>query len=192
MVTGLAASPGRKTVFLDRDGVLVVPEFRNGRSYAPRTLDAYMQYDEARPCLLRLKEAGFLLVVVTNQPDVGSGLVSLQDLEDMHSRLRDSLPVDSIETCTHTAEQCCDCRKPKPGMLLASAKRFNIDLARSFMVGDRASDIAAGAAAGCQTAFLDLCYTSEAGPERVDFRATSLPAITDWILKRDIPAGVSR
>lgn len=187
-----ATGGGRKAVFLDRDGVLVIPEFRNGRSYAPRRLDAYALYDEAGPCLARLKAAGFLLVVVTNQPDVGAGLVSPRDLDDMHRQLRDALPVDGIETCTHTAEQRCECRKPRPGMLLRAAERLGIDLARSFMVGDRASDAAAGVAAGCRTAFLDLSYTAEAAPEHADFRATSLPAITEWILQQDAPRGVSR
>ena len=184
----MASAPGdrgSKAVFLDRDGVLVIPEFRNGRSYAPRSLDDYALYEEAGPCLSQLSAAGFVLVVATNQPDVGLGLMSRQVLEDMHRKLRDTLPVDAIEVCTHTAEQQCSCRKPKPGMLIQAAERLGIDLARSFMVGDRASDIAAGAAAGCRTAFLDLSYVAETPPERPDFRATSLGTITDWILSQE-------
>lgn len=192
MVTrGGQPSHETKAVFLDRDGVLVIPEFRNGRSYAPRTLETYTLYDDAKPCLDRLKAAGFLLVVVTNQPDVGAGLVSPHDLEDMHRQLRAALPVDQIETCTHTADQGCECRKPKPGMLLRASERLGINRSRSFMVGDRASDAAAGLAAGCRAAFLDHSYTAETGPTYADFRATSLPAITDWILAQDAAGRVS-
>jgi D-glycero-D-manno-heptose 1,7-bisphosphate phosphatase len=169
-------------VFLDRDGVLVIPEFRDGRSYAPRSMDAFSIYEDAKPCLARLKAAGFILVVVTNQPDVGAGFLSSRELETMHETLRAGLPIDHVEVCIHTQNQQCDCRKPKPGMLMRAAELYDIDLASSFMVGDRASDVAAGRAAGCRTAFLDLSYEAEAPPTEVDFRAGSLPAITDWII----------
>ena len=192
MVTTAVPQSRSKAVFLDRDGVLVIPEFRDGRSYAPRSLDDYALYEEAGPCLEQLKAAGFLLVVVTNQPDVGKGLVDRRDLEKMHEILRDALPVDAIEVCTHTQGERCACRKPKPGMLLQAADRLGIDLGRSFMVGDRASDAAAGAAAGCHTAFLDLAYESEAPPAEVDFRAKSLSTITEWILRQDSALGAQQ
>ncbi|MDP4025862.1 HAD family hydrolase [Methylobacterium sp. NEAU 140] len=178
----------RKAVFLDRDGVIVVPEFRNGRSYAVRKLADFAVYPEAGPALERLKGAGFVLVVVTNQPDVGAGLVDAAVLEDMHDRLSGMVAIDRIEVCTHTAAQSCDCRKPKPGLLLRAADVLSIDLARSFMVGDRASDIDAGRRAGCRTAFRDLGYTAEAPPEVVDFRSPSLPAIVEWIISADAAA----
>lgn len=179
-------------MFLDRDGVLVVPEFRNGRSYAVRSLGDYVLYPEARPCLAELKAAGFLLVVVTNQPDVGAGLLDRQVLERMNRILLEELPVDAVEVCTHTADRRCACRKPRPGMLLQAADRLGIDLGRSYMVGDRASDAAAGAAAGCRTAFLDLAYEAEAPPETVDFRAASLSRITEWILASDSAPGAQQ
>lgn len=176
---------GRRAVFLDRDGVLVVPEFRNGRSYAPRSVRGFAVYPEARACVERLRAAGFLVIVVTNQPDVGAGHVSAAVLDQMHAILRQAMPVDEIAVCTHMADQNCDCRKPKPGMLTGAAERRGIDLARSFMVGDRASDTLAGAAAGCRTAFLDLSYETESKPEQADFYGSSLPGITDWILSVD-------
>lgn len=182
MVKAGSSSPGSKAVFLDRDGVLVVPTFRNGRSYAPRSLEQFATYPAARSCLDRLKEAGFLIVVVTNQPDVGGGFLEREVVEEMHVRLRRELPVDLVEVCTHTSEAGCDCRKPKPGMILEASRRHGIDLGRSFMVGDRASDTAAGRAAGCRTAFLDLSYEAERPPENADFYGSSLPEITDWIL----------
>jgi D-glycero-D-manno-heptose 1,7-bisphosphate phosphatase len=151
----------RRAVFLDRDGVLTVPEFRDGRSFAPRRLEDFRIFEDAPESLRRLKAAGFLLVVVTNQPDVGHGLVERSVIEAMHCRLGEALPVDAIEACYHRPGDGCDCRKPKPGMLRRAAARLDIDLGRSFMIGDRGSDVAAGRAVGCTTIFIDLGYRGE-------------------------------
>jgi D-glycero-D-manno-heptose 1,7-bisphosphate phosphatase len=183
MVTGAAP---RKAVFLDRDGVIVVPSFRKGRSYAPTAMQDFAIYPDALASLQLLKQAGYLLIVVTNQPDVGAGIVSYEVLQEMHSTLRRVLPVDDIKVCVHTAGDNCDCRKPKPGMLLEAAATAGIDLARSIMVGDRASDTAAGAAAGCRTAFLDLSYEAELPPKDADFYGSSLAEITTWILSSEM------
>jgi D-glycero-D-manno-heptose 1,7-bisphosphate phosphatase len=149
---------GTRAVFLDRDGVLVVPEFRDGRSFAPRRLADFRLYDDASATLARLKTAGFRLVVVTNQPDVGDGLVAREIIEEMHGILASALPVDAIEACYHGHADVCDCRKPKPGMLERAARRLGIDCRQSFMIGDRGSDIAAGRAVGCTTILIDLGY----------------------------------
>ncbi len=179
----VAAPQQRRAVFLDRDGVLVRPDFRDGRSFAPTTLDGFAIIPDARPCLDRLKDAGFRLIVVTNQPDVGAGRVQREIVAQMHDRLCAALPVDDVRVCFHTRDDACDCRKPLPGMLRDAARDNDIDLTASIMVGDRASDIVAGEAAGCRTAFIDLGYTAEAPPERPDFVARSLCEVTDWILK---------
>jgi D-glycero-D-manno-heptose 1,7-bisphosphate phosphatase len=173
---------GARAVFLDRDGVLVVPQFRDGRSFAPTTLDAF-RIDEAAPeCLGSLKRAGFLLVVVSNQPDLGKGLIAPSVMDEMNRRLRAALPLDDVRVCPHRQDEHCDCRKPLPGMLVAAAKQLGIALDRSFMVGDRASDIAAGRAAGCRTVFLDLDYTAEPKPDDADFSVRSLRDATACIL----------
>lgn len=172
----------RKAVFLDRDGVIVIPEFREGRSFGPRRLEDYRFYPEADRALARLKEAGYLLIVVTNQPDVGHGLISSGTLDEMHRRLRARFPIDSVRTCCHTQDYGCGCRKPKPGMLLDSAREFGISLSRSFMVGDRASDVEAGRAAGCTTVFIDLGYTSEMKPTAAHFVVRSLGDAVEVIL----------
>jgi D-glycero-D-manno-heptose 1,7-bisphosphate phosphatase len=166
---------------LDRDGVLVVPRFRDGRSFAPRTLAQFAIYEEAPRCVRQLKDAGFKLVVVSNQPDVGAGLVSREVVEEMNVRLCKLIPLDAVKVCYHTKEQRCACRKPLPGLLLEAAAEMGIDLSASIMVGDRASDIEAGAMAGCRTAFIDLGYTAEARPANPDKVATSLGEATDWI-----------
>ena len=172
---------GDRAVFLDRDGVLVVPEFRDGRSYAPRSLDDFRLYEAAKACVDRLKAADFRLVVVTNQPDVGNGITQRLVVEEMHRRLRDELPVDEIQVCYHTSNDACTCRKPRPGMLLDAARKLGLDLSRSVMIGDRASDVDAGIAAGCRTVFIDLGYR-EPMPERADFVVTSLSEATEIVL----------
>jgi D-glycero-D-manno-heptose 1,7-bisphosphate phosphatase len=169
-------------VFLDRDGVIVVPEFRDGRSYAPTTIEKFQIDDAAPECLASLKQAGFLLVVVTNQPDLGKGLIAPAVMDEMNRRMRAALPIDDVRVCPHRQDEHCDCRKPLPGMLVAAAEQWGIALDRSFMVGDRASDIAAGRAAGCKTVFLDLDYTAEPKPDDADFSVRSLRDATASIL----------
>jgi D-glycero-D-manno-heptose 1,7-bisphosphate phosphatase len=178
----MSAACGRRAVFLDRDGVIVVPEFRDGRSFAPMCLADYRFYPEVPAALSRLKAAGYLLVVVTNQPEVGRGLIAEEVLAEMHRRLQATFPVDSIKVCRHTAADGCDCRKPKPGMLLEAASEFGISLPESYMIGDRGTDIEAGRAAGCRTVFIDLGYTGEPKPDRPSFAVSSIGQAADVIL----------
>lgn len=178
----MSASGLLRAVFLDRDGVLAVPQFRDGRSFAATTFEEFKLYDTAPASLRGLRQAGFLLVVVTNQPDVGKGLIPISLLDEMHRYMRAALPIDHIEVCTHRREELCLCRKPLPGMLLAAAKRRGIALDRSFMIGDRESDILAGQAAGCQTVFIDLGYTAEPKPQNANFTVRSLEEATACIL----------
>src|SRR5262245_20222571 len=172
---------GSRAIFIDRDGVLVIPEFREGRSFAPRTLDDFRIYPGVAESARRLKDAGYKLVVVTNQPDVGNGLVDRSVVEKMHQKLRDTVPIDAIEVCYHTASDNCDCRKPKPGMLLRAAERMDIDCASSVMIGDRWSDVEAAKAAGCKSVFIDLNYR-DLRPEQPDFVVSSFAQATDVIL----------
>jgi len=95
-----------------------------------------------------LKAAGYLLVAVTNQPDIGNGLVSADTVNEMHRRMSQALPIDRIEMCPHSQSEACDCRKPKPGLLRRAAEELGLDLSRSVMVGDKPSDVEAGQAAG--------------------------------------------
>ena len=110
-------------MFLDRDGVLTRALVRDGKPYAPVT-PAEMEIDADAPAALaRLKAAGFLLVVVTNQPDVARGITRREDVETMHATLRAALPLDACFVCYHDDADACACRKPKPGMLLEAAAR---------------------------------------------------------------------
>ena len=123
-----------------------------------------------------------MLVVVTNQPDVGNGLVDREVVDEMHRRLAGALPVDAIEACFHRREDGCTCRKPLPGMLLRAAGNLGIDCTRSIMIGDRGTDIAAGKAVGCRTIFIDLGYSNEE-PSVADHVVASLEEATDLILR---------
>lgn len=171
----------RAAVFLDRDGVLNGCLVRNGKPYAPRTAAQFRLLPGVRSGVHALREAGYLIVVVTNQPDIGNGLVDPAVVEAMHDRLRAALAPDSIEVCPHSQDAGCDCRKPKPGLLARAAARLGIDPARSFMVGDRWSDVAAGAAFGCCTVLVQRGY-AEALRVPPDIVVGSMPAAARAIL----------
>ena len=175
----------RQAVFLDRDGVLVVPEFRDGRSFAPRSLEDFRLYPEAASALQKLKDAGYLLIVVTNQPDVSTGLLSETTLEAMHGKLMKALPLDGIEVCTDTKEAAGPRRKPAPGMLLDAAARWDIDLASSFMIGDRWNDVEAAKRAGCAALFIDRGYTAEERPSDQLASFDGIEAAVDWLLTEE-------
>jgi D-glycero-D-manno-heptose 1,7-bisphosphate phosphatase len=176
----------KRAVFLDRDGVLTRALVRDGIAYAPTT-PAEMEIDADAPAALaRLKAVGFLLVVITNQPDVSRGVTRLEDVETMHSTLRAALPLDAFFVCYHDNADACGCRKPQPGMLLDAAAAHGIDLAASFMVGDRWRDVDAGAAAGCRTVWIDRGYRERPPANTPDARVDSLHAAADWIVARQI------
>lgn len=172
-----------RAVFLDRDGVLNIPTINNGRSYAPRKLDDFQLYTEAVSSLGKLRQAGFSLIVVTNQPDVGNGLVDSAVVESMHQKLCILLPIDAVKVCFHSQMDDCYCRKPKPGMLLDAAREFNINLTASFLIGDRWSDVEAGRQCGCFTIFIDRGY-HEKKPNLSDATVYSLTEACEVILSR--------
>lgn len=175
-----------KAVFLDRDGVLNEPVVRDGKPYPPDSVAEWKLLPGVREACARLRGAGYLLVVVTNQPDVGRGTQRREEVEAMHARMCAELPIDRVEVCYHGGRgEVCDCRKPAPGMLLRAAEELGIDLGRSFLVGDRWRDIDAGVAAGCRTIFIERGYREElrAVPE---FRVQDLGEAAEIILKAAI------
>jgi len=174
----------RRAVFLDRDGVLNEAIVRAGRPYPPASLRELRIVSDAAAALRRLKDAGFLLVVVTNQPDVGRGLQTRLAVEELNGAVRAALPVDHFYVCFHDGAEECGCRKPKPGLLLQAAGERGIDLARSFMIGDRWRDIDAGAAAGCRTVLIESAYRERAPEKEPDYTARGLTQAAEWILER--------
>lgn len=163
----------RHAVFLDRDGVINRAIVRDGRPYPPASLFELEILPGVHEALQKLHDANYLLVVVTNQPDVARGASKKEDVEMMNAFLSSQLPIDSFKTCYHDNGDKCSCRKPLPGALLVAAQEYNIDLSKSFMVGDRWRDIEAGASAGCKTFFIDYGYL-EQKPDTPDFIVPSL------------------
>ena len=176
-------SESKRAVFLDRDGVINRALERDGKPYPPLSIADFEIYPEVPGACARLKAAGFLLVVATNQPDVGRGTLDQSVVEKIHAHLLQELPIDRVEICYHPGQgqSACDCRKPKPGMLLRAARDLSIDLARSWMVGDRWRDVDCGHAAGCKTIFIDRGYVEELRL-KPDFTAKNLAEAVQIIL----------
>jgi D-glycero-D-manno-heptose 1,7-bisphosphate phosphatase len=170
-----------QAVFLDRDGVLVEAIVRDGRPYAPTSLDAFHLVPDAGTEVARLRDAGLRCLLFTNQPEVARGLLPADVLAEMHARLRAQVPLDAIYVCPHDPTDGCACYKPRPGMLHEAASEWSLDLTRSFVIGDRWRDIEAGHAVGCYTILLarpySACSTAHAEVE-------SLAAAVDLVLDR--------
>ena len=149
-----------RAVFLDRDGVLAEAIVRDGRAFAPTWLDDFRILPEAAEQVHRLRAAGLLCIVFTNQPELSNGLLDPRDLDEMHRQLRAAMPVHDIYVCPHDKSEGCRCHKPATGMLLDAAARWSIDLPTSFVIGDRWRDIGAGLAAGCFSILLERPYSA--------------------------------
>lgn len=171
----------RKALFLDRDGVINRALVRQGRPFAPLSLEELELIPGVAESLLRMRNAGFLNVVVTNQPDIATGKQRRAVLDAMHMRLESELAIDSIRVCVHIDADDCACRKPRPGLLLQAARDLGIDLAQSYMVGDRWRDIAAGQIAGCKCFFIDCDY-AEKRPEPPYVLVKSLAEVVHLLL----------
>ena len=171
----------RRAVFLDRDGVINREIFRNGQAQAPWTVAEVEILPGVPDALDRLRRAGFLLVVVTNQPDVARGFASRHEIEAIHSRLRHALPLNDVHVCYHDDADGCACRKPSPGMLYAAAVAREIQLKDSYLVGDRWRDVAAGQRAECTTI---LVHSDRNEPTTIepDIRMGDLGEAATWIL----------
>lgn len=173
--------PPKRAVFFDRDGVLNEAVVKDGHPFPPPNLAALRVDPSASACIARLRDAGFAIVVVTNQPDVARGTVDRGVVESINTRLAETLGIDAVYVCYHDNADQCACRKPKPGMLLAAAADHGIDLERSYLVGDRWSDVAAGREARCKTVWIERGY-AERTPEAPDARVSSLTDACNWIL----------
>jgi D-glycero-D-manno-heptose 1,7-bisphosphate phosphatase len=173
----------RAAVFLDRDGVLNRSIVRDGVPYPPDDVAECVLLPGVRHACQRLHTAGYLLIVVTNQPDVARGRQSRERVEEINAWIKNTLPIQQVLTCYHDIADQCACRKPKPGMLLQAADEWNIALQRSVMIGDRWSDVEAGRAAGCTSILVDRKY-SKAELCNPDWIVQNLLAATHIILRR--------
>lgn len=181
-----------RAVFLDRDGVLNKTQLIAGKPHPPDHAGEVEIPSDAASALASLKEAGFLLIVVTNQPDVARGRQTRAGVEAIHQMLRSALPLDDFLVCYHDDADACNCRKPLPGLLETAAGRYGIKLGRSYLIGDRWRDIDAGSAAGCTTILIDYGYLERAPREAPDARVRSLGEAARWILSREETAASDR
>jgi D-glycero-D-manno-heptose 1,7-bisphosphate phosphatase len=172
-----------RAVFLDRDGVLNKAYVRNGKPYSPDTIEEMIIPSDAAEAIGRLRQHGFRLFMATNQPDIARGRLTRAQVDAMNGYVTSKLPLDGIEMCTHDDADHCDCRKPKPGLLLHAAEREDIELSQSFMVGDRYRDIEAGQSAGCRTILIGDGY-GETFKAQPDATVATLGEAADWILKQ--------
>jgi len=173
-----------KAVFLDRDGVINANLVRNGKPVAPTSLAEFRILPGAADAVRRLKEAKFLTIVVTNQPDVRTGLTPKATMEAMHDEIRRQMPIDDFFICFHVDADNCTCRKPKPGLILEAIAKYDIDPASSYVVGDRWRDVLAGQAASCRTVFVDYGFVQDQ-PATANQTVKSLAEAAEFILKSD-------
>jgi D-glycero-D-manno-heptose 1,7-bisphosphate phosphatase len=171
----------RRAVFLDRDGVLNRAIVRDGRPYPPSTVEELEILPGAVEAARRLRDAGFLLIGATNQPDVARGTQRVEIVEAMNERLLAAMPIVEIRVCYEDGDDSPR-RKPNPGLLLEAAEAHAIDLSASYMVGDRWRDVEAGRRAGCRTVFIDRDYRERRPDPPADFDAADLTDAAAWIL----------
>ena len=176
----------RPAVFLDRDGVLNRAVVRDGKPFPPSGIGELELLPEVASSLLDLKAHGFDLFVITNQPDVARGNQTRETVESIHQALASSLPIDDIFVCYHDDADQCACRKPLPGLLLEAQRKHNIDLSRSFVVGDRWRDIDAGHSAGCKTILIDYGYRERQPAQPPEATVRSLREAADWIIQSSL------
>ena len=174
----------KRAVFLDRDGVINRAVLRGGLPFPPESVQDLEVLPGVPEALELLRTAGFKLVVVTNQPDVARGRQTRAEVEAIHGFLTRTLPLDAVKVCYHDDADRCACRKPLPGMILEAAVELSVDLARSYMVGDRWKDIEAGERAGTTTILVENEYPEKkAGNPAAT--VGSLREAAEWILARE-------
>ena len=176
----------RRAVFLDRDGVLNRAVVRNGQPFPPDRVEDFELYNDVAEGCARLKAANFLLVVITNQPDVGRGSQTREAVEAMNLKMQSALPLlDRVEICYHAGErygQPCDCRKPRPGLILRAAAELNIDPKKSYVIGDRWRDVDCARATGCRAIFIQRGY-KETLREAPDFTVANFNDAVSAVLR---------
>ena len=163
----------RKAIFLDRDGVINKTIIKNGLPFSPSSFAELEILPGVKESILKLQKLNFLCLVVTNQPDVSRGKIEKKTVIEMNNYLKDEIKLDDIFVCYHDDHDNCKCRKPKSGLLLDAGKKWDINLKKSYMIGDRWKDIESGKRAGCKTIFID-CNYKEAKPKKPNFTTDTL------------------
>ena len=180
----------RAAVFLDRDGVLNEVDVRDGTPHPPAGVEQLSLLPGVVEACYRLRQLGFVLIVVTNQPDIARGKQTRDEVDRMHDALRARLPLDDIVVCAHDDVDDCPCRKPRPGMILDAAARLDLDLEESVCIGDRWRDVEAGKRAGVMAIFVDRGY-GERRPTGADAVVASLPAAVEVLESQRVKGGTT-
>lgn len=185
MGVGTLRTDPTRAVFLDRDGVLNRASIRDGKPFPPMSVRDLEILPHVLESLQQLKKRGFLLLVVTNQPDVARGKQTRSTVESMNQALQEKLPIDDVFVCYHDDADRCACRKPKPGLLLQAKSKYGLKLSDCFVIGDRWRDIDAGVRAGCVPIWIDYGYL-ERGPSSAPAATVrSTQEAVDWIVTRE-------
>ena len=173
-----------KAIFLDRDGVLNEVVYHKGinKPSSPWMIDEFKFIKGIEETLLLLKENNDKLFVITNQPDIARKNIKNGVTEKINQKILEKLPIDEIRICPHDDSDQCNCRKPKPGMIMDLVENYNIDLDKSYLIGDGWKDIQAGYQAGCKTILIEKLYNKEV---TADFSAENLDSAKDIILKNE-------
>jgi len=169
----------KRAIFLDRDGVLNIPKIYKNKSYAPLKYENFRLYPYVKKFCKILKK-NFLIIVVTNQPDVKKGTLKVSELRKMHNKLFKQIQYDDLFYCTSITTRS-KFKKPNTGMFLKAIKKFQIDPNISYIIGDRWSDIEAGNKVGCKTIYIDRNY-DEKKPYKFTFKAKSFSVASKYIL----------
>lgn len=185
MIDASPVTGTRAAVFLDRDGVLNEVELQDGTPLPPAAVEQLRLLPGVVEACHRLRDLGFALVVVTNQPDIARGKQTRDEVDRVHDILRRQLPLDEIVVCAHDDADDCACRKPRPGMILDAAARLDLNLAESFCVGDRWRDVESAKRAGVTAIFVDRGY-GERRPTHADAVVASLPDAVEIIASQRV------
>jgi D-glycero-D-manno-heptose 1,7-bisphosphate phosphatase len=151
----------KRCVFLDRDGVINQSIIVNKKPFSPRTKSEFKFIPNIKNLISKIVELNFYTIIITNQPDIATAHLDEEMLKYFHDKIRRKIPITDIFVCRHISSQNCFCRKPKPGLILEAAKKYNIDLKKSYLIGDRWKDINAANEVGCHSIFIDYDYTEK-------------------------------
>lgn len=177
---GISSKVKTKAVFLDRDGVINKAIIFERKPYPPATLQEIIILPGVLDGICALKDGGYKTFIVTNQPDVARGTIPFEVVDEINLYLKSHLGIDQVYCCFHDGKDNCDCRKPKPGMLLSAAEDWDVELSRSFMIGDRWRDIDTAKAAGVTSILIDYNYDEKRS--KPDYECTDFTSAVQYIL----------
>ena len=175
-------------VFIERDGVLNQAAIKGRREVSPRAFREFNLKVEVVPLLNELKAAGLVLIVTTNQPGLSCGSLLLRELDRMHELLCETFPIDDILVCPHGELDRCTCRKPKPGLLIEGARKWDLNLSRSFLISNKWQDAEAAQKAGVTSLLLDSPWLGEM---HHDFVFPDLAILIEKVLQLSTPKSIA-